>query len=267
MKKKSVAGVLALLFGIFGVHRFYLGKRFWGIAHMALFFITMGITIASDGDAPAIMLPAIIGFIDAILFFVMPQEDFDERYNRKYLSYDYREERTDYRRERTTRRRPPAHPPRSNPYKKRGIERFREYDYEGAIDDFIKALEYQPDDPAVHFNLACCYSIVEDPDPALTHLEKAVSLGFRDLEKIKTHNALAFLRSQPEYELFVDNDYRKVEPLPQPEPKPDLLSTIPTKKEKEDDLLEQIVKLGELRDQGILTEEEFAEQKKKILGE
>ncbi len=263
MKSKKVAGILALFFGLFGVHRFYLGKRFWGIAHLALFFIAMGITIASDGEVPAVMLPALIGFIDAILFFVMPKEDFDERYNRKYLSYDYREERPDYRRERKVRQRTPSRPPHRNPYKKRGIERFREYDYEGAIDDFLNALEYEAEDPAVHFNLACCYSIVEDFEPALEHLEQAVSLGFRDLEKIKTHNALASLRSRPEFDLFVANGYQRTAQLPESEP--DLLSTTPT--QKEENLLDQIVKLGELRDQGILTDDEFAEQKKKILGE
>ncbi|NUQ25417.1 MAG: SHOCT domain-containing protein [Saprospiraceae bacterium] len=34
-----------------------------------------------------------------------------------------------------------------------------------------------------------------------------------------------------------------------------------------DDLLDQILKLGELRDKGVLTDEEFALQKRKILGE
>ncbi|GJM33224.1 MAG: hypothetical protein DHS20C18_22250 [Saprospiraceae bacterium] len=260
MKNKKVAAVLALMFGVFGVHRFYLGKRFWGILHLGLFFFCMALTI--EEGVPAIMLPALIGFIDAILFFVMPPEDFDERYNRKYLNNSYRQEATDFRRERKTRKRQPAHPPRSNPYKKRGIERFRDYDYEGAIEDFHKALDYNENDPAVHFNLGCCYSILEEMDPALDHLEQAVALGFRDLEKIKTHNALAFLRSQPEFEVFVENGFQKIAQLPEPEP--DLLST---ETQKEDDLLDQIVKLGALRDQGILTEEEFAVQKKKILGE
>jgi hypothetical protein len=35
----------------------------------------------------------------------------------------------------------------------------------------------------------------------------------------------------------------------------------------EDDQLEQLEKLGELKAQGVLTDEEFAEQKRKILGE
>ncbi|MBK7873193.1 MAG: SHOCT domain-containing protein [Saprospiraceae bacterium] len=35
----------------------------------------------------------------------------------------------------------------------------------------------------------------------------------------------------------------------------------------QDDLLDQIIRLGELRDKGILTEEEFAKQKEKILAQ
>ena len=38
MKKKGVTAVLALLFGIFGVHRFYLGERLKGAIHLVIFF-------------------------------------------------------------------------------------------------------------------------------------------------------------------------------------------------------------------------------------
>jgi hypothetical protein len=41
----------------------------------------------------------------------------------------------------------------------------------------------------------------------------------------------------------------------------------PAAGEPVDDQLEQLEKLGELKAQGVLTDEEFAEQKRKILGE
>jgi len=58
MKNKIVAGFLALFFGIFGVHRFYLGRRFWGVMHMLLFFFTFALTI--DNEGPFIIAPAIL---------------------------------------------------------------------------------------------------------------------------------------------------------------------------------------------------------------
>ena len=83
-----------------------------------------------------------------------------------------------------------------------------------------------------------------------------MELGFVDFEKIKGHDALAFLRIQDDFENFAANGYR--------------LTPVPKTKEENikatDNLLEQLKKLGELRERGLLTEEEFTIQKKKLLG-
>jgi hypothetical protein len=282
MKSKQVAGVLALLFGIFGVHRFYLGKRFWGILHLLAFFMCFAITVGSDGEAPFIIAPALLGFIDSILLFVMPKEEFDERYNLKYLDRRYEDE--DYRRPPVRARHPepkalpaaPAHPERI--YKKRGVEHFRRYNYEAAIENFHEALDHFYEDPITHFNLACCYSRLEEAEDALHHLNEAVAFGFKDIKKIHTHASLTFLRSTPAFEHFVSNGYQLLKnpaepvrasrpqtavPQAEPEPTPQEKETPPLS--LNDDLLDQIVKLGELRDMGILTEEEFSAQKQKML--
>lgn len=263
MKNKKVAGFLALFFGIFGVHRFYLGQRFLGMLHIVAFFFGMFFVMDMNGDFPLPAIPALIGFIDAILFFVMPREDFDERYNRKRTTRFQSRFGYDQHTDAPTRT---ARAPRStttpvSPFKKMGIEKFRDYDFEGAVIAFQKALDYHYDDPSTHFNLACCHSILEEADKSFYHLEKAVEFGFKDIKKIHSHDALAFLRSQPAFDEFVDNNYRQVAALP--EPGSNLLEQ-PAKSET-DGLLEQIIKLGDLRDKGILTEEEFAAQKRKLL--
>lgn len=283
MKSKYVAAALAFFLGIFGVHRFYLGRRFLGILHFALFWICFIIT--KEDHEPALMFPAIWGFIDAVLLFVMPKEEFDERYNRKWLRSNTDDNWEGTRRgepRRDTRPRslnapgnrkdmPSAH--EGQHFKRLGIEKFRDYDYEGAIDAFEKALEAKYEDPATHFNLACCHSILESADEAFLHLEEAFRFGFADKEKVETHDALAFVRTQPNFEAFIKNGYKRPEPepgatpqaaAPSEEAEPDLLEAL---QQPIDDLLEQIVKLGKLRDKGVLTEEEFVLQKKKILGE
>lgn len=278
MKSKQVAGVLALLFGIFGVHRFYLGKRFWGILHLILFFFCFMITV--EEGAPLIIAPALLGFIDAVLLFVMPKEEFDERYNFKYLNREYGEDYSRPARRPAARSKPkalpaaPAHPERF--FKKRGVEHFRRYNYEAAIDDFLEALDHYYEDPITHFNLACCYSRLEDEEEALHHLSEAVAFGFKDIKKIHTHASLAFLRATPGFEDFVSNGYQKLsEKKAAPAPPQPVKAESPEPEEEEpasglelnlsDDLLDQIVKLGELRDKGILTEEEFSAQKQKML--
>jgi len=144
-----------------------------------------------------------------------------------------------------------------NPFKKSGITKFKDYDYKGAIEDFEKALTIEPGDNAVHFNLAAAYSLDEKVDKAYFHLDKAVANGFKDFEKISSHDALAYLRIQPKYEAFKANGFR-------------LGGNIGPKKTEaaegiDANLLEQLNRLQELREKGVLTEEEFVVQKKKIL--
>ncbi|MDA8206079.1 MAG: NINE protein [Thermaerobacter sp.] len=66
MRNRLVAALLAILLGSFGVHKFYLGKIGQGVLY-AIFFWTG--------------IPAIVGFIDGIVYLVMSPEMFDDRYN------------------------------------------------------------------------------------------------------------------------------------------------------------------------------------------
>ena len=288
MKNKNIAAIMAFFFGSFGVHRFYLGQIGMGIGMIFLFsagWRLFGWPVA-----------AIIGVIDAIVFLSMDEKEFDKKYNKKYLrdkgiekDYNNSERARDrYRERRRTRRerpdfeRKPARDvqrPRSkpkptqrqkiaavSPYKASGIKKFKDYDYVGAIKDFKKVLEVNPRDIAIHFNIACAYSLVENAEKAFEHLDKAVSFGFSDFDRILNHDALAYIRVQEEFETFEKNKFQLTQRLEAP--KENLLDI---KKEQNPtisgDLLEQLNKLGELRKKGLLTEDEFAVQKKKLLAE
>jgi TM2 domain-containing membrane protein YozV len=266
MKDKNVAGILALFFGWLGIHRFYLGQIGLGIVYLFFFWISW-----------------IIALIDAIALFAMDDDEFNRKYNRAYVqqgqgygNYDRRKNR-DYRRQertqgRTEERRRPSRPQRTtqsreyqrrpkarreNPFKASGIQKFKDYDYDGSIRDFNKALEVAPKDIAIHFNLACAHSLTENADKAFFHLDKAVANGFDDFKRIKEHDALAFLRIQDQFDQFEANGFRITPQLDAP--KEDLLST------PQGDLLEQLKRLGDLREKGLLTEEEFVAQKRKLL--
>jgi len=56
VKSKKIAGVLAILLGFAGIHRFYLGNYYIGIFQLALTAMTMG-------------MGAVWGLVDAVLIF------------------------------------------------------------------------------------------------------------------------------------------------------------------------------------------------------
>lgn len=60
-KSKVTAGVLALLIGGIGVHKFYLGAWGWGIVYIVLFWT---------------WIPAIVALIEGIRYLTLSDEDF-----------------------------------------------------------------------------------------------------------------------------------------------------------------------------------------------
>ena len=260
MKDKTTAGVLALLFGNIGVHRFYLGQTGLGILHV-IFCWTF--------------IPWLVGVINGIQLLKMDQEEFDIKYNWKYLQ-----------------RRQSAQPnivinnhvgptpvtvvpepgrkttaaptrPKIDPFHASGDAKFEQYDFEGAMQDYRRSLNVNPRQPQVHFNLARLYSIHEQTDKSLLHLGKAIDNGFYDFDAVEEHDHLAFLRSTPEYLAFKTNGYRIVagqqtEPTPAPAPPEDRL-------ELSDDLITRIERLARLKEDGILAEESFEREKEKVL--
>lgn len=245
MKNRVTAAILALFLGWAGIHRFYLRQPGYAIFYILL----MGFGISF-----------VLGLIDALFFFLMSDEQFDLKYNGgetypSTIRQRHRVRKGPYAKRQSPR---PGRKPvlRRNPFKKEGIEKFREFDYEGAIDEFKKGLDISPNDPALHFNIACAYSLTEKKDEAFEHLDLAVQNGFKDFDKIRTHDALAFIRVQPEYENFVNDGFRINEPKKLEEPKQDIL--------QDDLLLSQLKKLNDLREKGLISEKEFLEEKAKI---
>lgn len=73
-KNKMVAGLLSLFIGAFGIHKFYLGCTTAGIVMLVVFlfgFILLGI--------PSFIIGA-IAFIEAILYFIKTDDEFEEKY-------------------------------------------------------------------------------------------------------------------------------------------------------------------------------------------
>ena len=64
-KNKALAGILAIFLGSFGIHKFYLGRKFAGVLYL-LFFWTQ--------------IPAILGVIDGLVILAQSDEKFKKKY-------------------------------------------------------------------------------------------------------------------------------------------------------------------------------------------
>ncbi len=290
MRKKGVATFLAFFLGIFGTHRYYLGQKFLGILYTAAFFFTFAITV--DEGEPFILFPAILAFIDFVLLAAMPKEIFDRKYNKHMVG----EQQSAWNRPDYASRQGPQRQRRPKPLpeptsrikllekrKQEAIRLYRSGKYQDSIRRFEEVLELTPDDPIVHFNIACCHSMLQESSPAFYHLEQAVAKNFPDKDKIFDHQALAWLNHLDEMDEFVKNGFirpiqeRAMAPVAPETGKgsgldlqqtgsidsPDIAEDIA--QNKTTDLLEKIEELGKLKEMGVLTEEEFQLQKQRWL--
>jgi len=250
MKNRTVAAFMALFGGAFGIHKFYLNKAGAGIMYLVLFFMFSRFFFP---------VSFVLGVFDALRLFMMTDRDFDKKYNGgKRSGRSGRERgRRDSRQRRSTASSNTRQ--RANPFKKSGIRKYKEYDLDDAILDFNKGLEIEPNDVALHFNIACAYSLTEKKDLGFTHLSRAVELGFKDLEKIQTHDDLAFLRIQPEFEDFKAAGYRLGGKAGE------ATNTGSEPEQKDDRLLARLNKLKELREKGMISDTDYNVETKKIL--
>ncbi len=59
--------------------------------------------------------------------------------------------------------------------------------------------QLRPDDPLVHYNLACSYSLTGNYNQAASALVRSLDLGYRDLKWLARDPDLADLREHPLY--------------------------------------------------------------------
>ncbi|OAV43843.1 NINE protein [Lewinella sp. 4G2] len=301
MKDKNLAAVLALFGGWFGLHRFYLGQV--GLAF--LYFIPILGAILGFIDAIALLTMNQETFdrkyneeqYRTVTAREYRQTSAKPQYQnstqqaprndreRRYLERQREREQRERNRRRASGNRggyaDQAAPSRtrSNPApsqvipgaaeRKAGLRYFKDYEYDRAVIAFKRAVELNPQDVASHFNLAASYSCEEEADEAFYHLDRAVALGFMDFERIRTHDSFAFLRVQPAFERFAENGYRLAADMTEQEQQlenPIAEEEMVQLPEINDDLLDQLQRLATLKDKGLLTEVEFATQKKRLLG-
>ena len=253
MKNKTTAGILAIIFGWLGVHRFYLGQKGLGILYFLLAWT--GISL-------------LIGLVDGIVLLTMEDDKFHRKYNTEYWAAQRYQQQNQYgyggppppRQREYAPPPPPPEKPRKDPYRLAAEQHYANYDFDAAIRDYRRSLNVDPRQPEVHFKLACLYSIQEATENSLYHLSQALEHGYYDFDEIDKHDHLAFLRSTDDYLAFKANGYR----IPAARPAAGPGAPAETL-ELSDDLITQIERLARLKEDGILSDSAFQREKAKLL--
>ena len=60
-----------------------------------------------------------------------------------------------------------------------------------------------PDEPTVHYNLACSYALLGEPDKAIGALEESVRKGYREPEHMRMDQDLDALRDDPRFQTIL----------------------------------------------------------------
>ena len=80
-----------------------------------------------------------------------------------------------------------------------GVDYTRRGRFEEGLKVDCRLARLCPDDPLVHYNLACSFSLTAEYRKAANALRKALHYGYRDFEFMKTDPDLEPLRAQPIY--------------------------------------------------------------------
>ena len=293
MLNKGLASFLAVFLGIFGLHQFYIGRWWTGALQFGFFWFAVFSAAEAPGAggtffgimvAIAVLIPVLTG----ILWAAQPKERWYKEFDPEGYAELYGEGITN------------AATGDGAALKSEGIKYYRSADYDLAVEAFIEAVRADATDPGSHFNLACSYAQLGRYPETLQHLELSITHGLPKPQRIEKHPALLALRKMPAFEKFRANNYRRQDHVegnltakagdatipppkttapPEPEvehfedfatPPPRRSEPITPDDQREDpmnvDLLEQISRLRELHDAGVLTAGEYQVQKERLLG-
>lgn len=79
--KKILAGVLGIILGGLGIHKFVLGYQQEGVILLSVYLISIVVAFVTCGiGTPLIFVPTVIGIIEGIIYLTKSDEEFVQTY-------------------------------------------------------------------------------------------------------------------------------------------------------------------------------------------
>ncbi|MEM7755719.1 MAG: PDZ domain-containing protein [Planctomycetota bacterium] len=94
----------------------------------------------------------------------------------------------------------PAPPPSARQLGDQIVQAFRDRNFRSAEQLLREQLELIPTDFVPHYNLACALAQLNQPEPALDSLGRAIELGFADPAQLRSDPHLAPVRNHPRFQ-------------------------------------------------------------------
>ena len=79
-KNKVVAGILAIVFGALGAHKFYLGYSGQGALLLVMFILGIALTFVFGIGLIVLLVIGIIALVEGIIYLTKPDAEFEETY-------------------------------------------------------------------------------------------------------------------------------------------------------------------------------------------
>ena len=75
--------------------------------------------------------------------------------------------------------------------------------YQQGLKIDLKLTHLRPENPVIHYNLACSLSLIGEVSESLQAIKRAIALGYDDFEFMKTDPDLGNLRRDKRFDLFL----------------------------------------------------------------
>jgi len=79
----------------------------------------------------------------------------------------------------------------------------RNGEYQKGLEMDLRLSRLRPENKHVRYNLACSYALTGQNDKAILNLNKAVELGYRDVEQLREDKDLEPIKSDPRFQSLI----------------------------------------------------------------
>ena len=79
----------------------------------------------------------------------------------------------------------------------------RNGEYKKGLEMDLRLTRLRPENKHVRYNLACSYALTGEKDKAILNLNKAIELGYRDVEQMRQDKDLEPIKSDPRFQSLI----------------------------------------------------------------